>query len=670
MRRQDLGWRPKGWWSRYPADIPFKLRHFDDLFAEPLATVPFARMMGNAARIHLDPEALATPATKSDGHLYQAVHALGVEPMFGAFHSYSCNLTAEPTPVDTAILQLTRAAGRPTTFYTFGMTVPYPKPAEALAEAIRGIPEDARPILGQLIVNIIDAHRWADLAFRNSPMELRVAVSRRFNFGEEEVDALDYCPEADDLARTWDQASLWYAGLKCVQALDHARLALAELPPAPAFAFDWRTPWGWIRIRGGGNDIIEAVDPLLIVDLGGDDTYRGGVAASAPGRPVSLLLDMSGSDVYAALPGVPAQGAGLCGVGILIDAAGDDTYEAVELSQGLGQFGLGACIDLAGTDVYSTRYSGQGCGYLGIGLLIDAAGNDSYTLHSDGQGFGGVGGVGTLADADGKDMYEAVRDSRITDRPSYHSPEENISVSNAQGCSMGRRGDGADGHSWAGGLGTLIDLAGDDRYTAGNWSMGCGYWFGTGLLYEGGGNDEYHGVCWSQGSGAHFCIGALLDEGGDDVHLAEANSTLSLAMGHDFTVALLVNLGGNDRYEIVKDGLAFALNRSVAMLLDVGGDDEYSHNPENKPGFAKNDEKFRARGGVSTYFSDTTSIGLFLDVGGQDTYSPERENNTTWLDPEDSPNGADRNFSVGVDRADGDVSLLPIPEKLPTGARP
>jgi hypothetical protein len=263
-----------------------------------------------------------------------------------------------------------------------------------------------------------------------------------------------------------------------------------------------------------------------------------------------------------------------------------------------------------------------------------------------------------------------VRDSRITDRPSYHSPEENISVSNAQGCSMGRRGDGADGHSWAGGLGTLIDLHGDDRYTAGNWSMGCGYWFGTGLLYDGRGSDEYRGVCWSQGSGAHFCIGALVDESGDDVHLAEATSTRGLAMGHDFTVALLVNLGGNDRYEVVKDGLAFALNRSVAVLLDVGGDDEYSHNAESRPGFARNDEKFRARGGVSTYFSDTTSVGLFLDVGGQDKYTPERENNTTWLDPPDSPNWADRNFSVGIDRPDGDVSLLAIPEKRPSGPHP
>jgi hypothetical protein len=189
------------------------------------------------------------------------------------------------------------------------------------------------------------------------------------------------------------------------------------------------------------------------------------------------------------------------------------------------------------------------------------------------------------------------------------------------------------------------------------------------LLYDAAGNDEYHGVCWSQGTGAHFCIGALIDEGGNDLHIAEGNSTLSIALGHDFTVALLVDLGGDDRYEIKKDGLAYSINRSVAMLIDVGGNDTYVGKEDARPGLAKNDEKFRSRGGVSTYFADSTSVGLFLDVGGEDAYTPARENNTTWLDPPDSPNWPDRNFSVGVDRADGRVNLLSHPEKKPTGNR-
>ena len=132
------------------------------------------------------------------------------------------------------------------------MELPYPKIAEDLAERIKVIPQEAQPVLGRLIMNITDAHRWASLAFRNVPSEKRVAVTRRFDLGEEQVDAFDYCPEIDDVARTWDEASLWYAGEKCVQALEDARLSLAELENVEAFAFDWETPWGWIRVRGGG----------------------------------------------------------------------------------------------------------------------------------------------------------------------------------------------------------------------------------------------------------------------------------------------------------------------------------------------------------------------------------------------------------------------------------
>ena len=155
-----------------------------------------------------------------------------------------------------------RAADRPTRINTFGMELPYPKPKEELAEKVKVLPEGVSPILGQLVLNIIDAHYWAELAFRKVDGNDRIVVATRYNVGEEMVDAFDYCPQIDDLARAWDEASMWYAGQKCVQALDYARIALKELElnDVPAFAFDWESPWGWIRIRGGGDDVIEGID--------------------------------------------------------------------------------------------------------------------------------------------------------------------------------------------------------------------------------------------------------------------------------------------------------------------------------------------------------------------------------------------------------------------------
>lgn len=670
MRRADLGWRPPGWWLGYPGDIPYKLRHFDDLLAQPLATISYTRTLAVAVRMYLEPEKVNGEADRfGAGALFHLVYSVGVAPKFGGIRGYSANTIAEEAPLAEAILTVHQTAGRPTKFITFGEESPYPQFEKDLAARLEVVPAEVQPVLGRLVLNVADAQRWAELAFRNVPGDRRIDVARKVNIGEEQVDALDYEPAFDDVARTWDEASLWYAGLKCVQALDATRLSLRQIQEEiPPFAFDWETPYGWIRIRGAGADEVDATNAWLIVDLGGDDRYTGPAGASAVDRPIGLLLDMGGDDTYRG--DGPAHGAGVCGVGVLLDASGNDVYRADRMSQGFGQFGLGACIDLEGVDKYEAQYSGQGCAYFGVGLMIDGAGSDNYRLYCDGQGFGGVAGVGVLADYSGDDSYEAVRDSEVTRRPSYHSPDEHISVSNVQGCAMGRRGDGGDGHSWAGGLGALLDISGDDEYMAGNWSMGTGYWFGTGLLYDGAGNDSYRGVVWTQATGAHFCIGVLVDEGGNDRHVAEATSNNSIAFGHDFAAALLVNLGGNDTYTVESSGLGYSINRSVAMLIDIDGSDTYSIKPESRPGMALFDQKLRDRTGPTTYFADSTSVGLFLDIGGDDTYEcdPDTKNNSTWCDPPDSDNARVRNFGIGVDREAGEVSLVPLPQRVPSGA--
>lgn len=680
LRRDDLGWSPKRWWPRFP-DVPYKLRAFDALFARPLETVPYLRSLGETAWEKLDParlDAARAAGDRNGGSLFQAVQGLGIDPRFGGFRGYSANVIAPEISIEQAILALRTAAGRPTHAHTFGMELPYPKLEQDLKEQAKALPDGLSPILGQLVLNTIEAHRWAEMAFRKVDAGDRLAAATNYDVGIEMIDAWDYCPAMDDVARTWDEASTWYAAQKCVEALDQARLKLqawrAALPGGvPPFEFAHETPWGWIHIRGGGDDTLRATNELLVVDLGGDDRYEGAVASSSAERPLGLLLDLAGDDRYASEQ--PAQGAGLCGVGVLIDAAGDDEYTARRYAQGVGQFGFGLLADLGGDDRYDARHSGQGCGYFGVGLLFDVQGDDEYRIWADGQGLGGVAGVGVLADRSGDDQYIAERKHSVTGRPSYHSPDLDVAVSNVQGCGMGRRADGSDGHAWAGGLGALLDGAGDDYYSAGNWCMGTGYWFGIGFLHDRGGDDEYHGCVYSQGTGAHFCIGVLVDEAGDDQHLADENSNESLAWAHDFTIGILVDVAGDDRYRVDTSGLGYSINRSVALLIDAAGDDVYETDlaqrrekkQGDRPGVAINDERFRARGGVSTYFADTTSVGLFLDVGGTDTYWGELKNDMHWLDPPDSPNWQDRNYSVGVDRADGTVDFTPTPERPPSG---
>jgi hypothetical protein len=658
--RAELGWEARGWWERYPQDIPWKLRHFDDLCAEPLAVVPFTRVMGATVRVTLAPESVA--GNKNDqgaGALFRAAHDLGVNKRYGATRPYSANLTAVPTPLPAALVEAWRAEGRATTYVTFGQESPYPLVSKDLDSLCAGLPADVSAVLGKLVLDLLDARSWARAAFRNVPLEMRERIATRTDLGEKETDALDYEPAMDDAARAWDEASLWYAGLKTVEALDVARLALRD-PVAKAGSalaavhLELDTPAGRVIVDGTGKGEFRGdAGAFLTVDLGGDDRYTGRVAGSRPTLPLAATLDLEGNDRYES--GDAALGAGVTGIGFLLDVSGDDSYEAGTLAVGAGHFGMGGLIDLAGGDVYKVKYSGQGAGFFGIGLLIDLAGDDRYNLWSDGQGFGGVAGVGILADRVGDDDYLAVPDPGMTGRPSYHS-EKKIAVSDAQGCGMGRRGDGADGHSWAGGIGALLDGEGNDHYTIGNWGQGCGYWFGTGLLWDGAGNDAYRANGWASASGAHFCIGAVVDEAGDDLH--EVKQNWGPAFGHDFTIAILLDAAGKDRYECGGDGIGHSINRSVVLCLDAADDDAYEFTAAGKtPGTATFDARFLDRSGPSVYWTESASVGLFLDAGGRDLYPAGSANDSAKTDDPGSENVQARNRGIFVDRSDGVIDL-------------
>lgn len=663
MTRDDLGWRAEGYWERYPQDIPYKLRHFDDLCDEPLAIPPFLRAMGATLRTTLAPEVVAgEKGERGAGALYRAVHDLGVNKLYGATRPYSANLTGGRTPLSAALLGAWRDENRATRFVTFGQESPYPLIEKDLERACAGVPPEVSGILGKLVTDLLDARRWAHLGFRNVPLELRTRIASRLDLGAEETDALEYEPAMDDAAQAWDQASLWYAGLKTVEALDVARLALSDTLrdrsiDLTGISVDLATPVGRIVVQGSRDGSVHVDDSgaFLIVDLGGNDRYSGRVGGSGPLLPVSAVLDLGGDDAYAC--GDAALGAGVTGVAVLLDADGRDEYRSATLGQGAGHFGMGALIDLSGEDTYAVRYSGQGAGFFGVGLLLDLGGDDRYEVWSDGQGFGGVAGVGVLADRIGNDAYVAVTDPAVTGRPSYHS-EGKIAVSDAQGCAMGRRGDGADGHSWAAGIGTLLDAEGDDRYSAGNWAQGCGYWFGTGMLWDGAGNDEYHANGWASASGAHFCIGALIDESGDDLHSVAQN--WGPAFGHDFTAAVLVDVVGNDRYVCGGEGVGHSINRSVVLCLEGGGNDQYAFTIKGKrPGLATFDPRFLNRAGPSIYWTESVSAGLFLDAGGADTYpdSSAARDDTKLTDEEGSDNRRARNVGIFFDVPSGTIDL-------------
>lgn len=358
------------------------------------------------------------------------------------------------------------------------------------------------------------------------------------------------------VAELVDQSTLYSATLLLVETIDRTLPALRGAagpgrPGAPAEGCDVVDLHPALCIGGEGPNVYDQ-DYSLLIDLGGDDLYTNSAGGADPHsrRPESLALSVS----------------------VAIDLGGNDTYQAESPTA-------------SGARVM------QGAGYIGgIGILVDAAGDDSYTVTSTkpwngvdvqgawGQGFGNAGGLGILADLDGEDSYSLTAEStaffqgsrgmghgelggagllldRGSDSDSFVA-ETNGNASEAQGelqgfpaqiyaLGMGYSGTGI--LSDDGGADTMRalstwsipptesrDFARGYLPSADAWGFGFGVIGGTGMMILGEGPTVYEaqarveaphtGFASIQGFGTANLggLGALLDEGGSDVYRAES----------------------------------------------------------------------------------------------------------------------------------------------------
>lgn len=368
--------------------------------------------------------------------------------------------------------------------------------------------------------------------------------------------------------------------------------------------------WGIFVIGGAGNNVYNG-DFAGIIDLGGDDIYRGrcGAAMGVLGQPYSLLVDLSGNDYYDGNNLDVNQGAAFFGIGVLIDRNGDDTYRGGNYSQGAGLFGIGVLADHSGADDYRGGYFMQGAGHCGIGYLVDDGESDSddrYLASSWAQGFASTFGYGLLFDSGGDDTYR-------TGGVYYHAPllpHDYRSFSGGFGMGWRPRA--------GGGIGVLYDKGeGNDFYDAEVMSFGSSYWYSLGILIDSGGNDYYSLAHYGLGVGIHLSVGALYDMDGDDQY--RSRHGVVGATPHDLSVGIMVDAGGDDSY-IVSDGWGASLTNSCGLFIDRLGNDTYS-----------------TRGGVSfgkvRWARGFAGAGIFLDLEGDDVY-PEAscaEDSSIWI---------------------------------------
>ena len=469
--------------------------------------------------------------------------------------------------------------------------------------------------MGLLLAAVETTLDWRQRAFEQAPggsLGGAVLDLRRFALpGDEGPGPQTFVHQRrlDWLAAGLDIRALHAGAVDLCLVFDAVR---ADLQPVAGFQTRrWDTPLGAVILAGDGDDTHLGDPPLLLVDLGGADTYQGGAAALEDRFPVSIVIDVAGADTYQATSGL---GAAIGGVALQIDLAGDDIYEATDVAQGCGIGGVGLLYDAAGDDRYTAGVHAQGAGAYGYGLLIDGAGSDTYVANKRAQGFGYTLGAGLLLDAGtGTDSYTA-GPAPDSDAVLSRDPD---AVALAQGCGFGRRGDGTDGHSTAGGLGWLVDGGGNDSYTASSLAQGVGYAFGLGFLTDAGGNDTYRGADRRLGVGTQAGIGVVWDGGGADRYIGEDG----LGAGLDFGLGWLIDVAGNDRYELGSVGLGGAVANGLGFAWDLAGDDTYD--ASGGPALGRGETAPRIELLAVSLRRGLPTVGLWLDGGGRNEFPGE-----------------------------------------------
>jgi hypothetical protein len=462
------------------------------------------------------------------------------------------------------------------------------------------------------------------------PNDVRFAEVSRMMKMEKMVDAVDF----PLMAR---------GGNLLAMVVDDANQRLHNAKKEGKTAFDGdfvvNTPYGRVRIAGTADHQHNADDQhdLLTIDLGGNDRYFRGAASGNPERhPVSVIIDVDGDDLYETKgtaawlerlekgprghePGFrqeirsehfPAFGAGLLGYGYLADLAGNDRYFSPVGGLGYGSIGLGALVDVKGNDTYRGDTGVLGVGIFGFGTYADLEGDDQHDVLQKSLGYGGTLGAGTAVNLGGNDRYTAdVKNVKYT---WFNNLEPgNINLSMSLGFGFGRRADMSDGHSWAGGIGMLVDGGkGNDVYSCGIYGIGSSYWYALGLHHDDGGNDDYTSDSYSIASPPHFTVGIVINDEGNDVW--RGRSSRACGFGRDFSIGWFEEGGGNDVYLCSDSAFGIGNLNSLAVCWDKGGDDVWiaRSNSFGQP-YMESENNIRDL---------PVNCGLFIDAGGNDRY--------------------------------------------------
>lgn len=485
------------------------------------------------------------------------------------------------------------------------------------------LPAPLRFELAMVLAAIGQAHQFLQRALASLPTSVTPALLQR--------QALDGHlqlfeePDYRTLLPLLEREALLAGMQDLLAAVQRLKQYVTAQPGLPALSWSLETPMGLVLVDTTGQSSHRQLnDLLLVLDVGGDDQYEF-LPRSASHR-ISVLLDHLGNDRYrSSTPGADPSSATL-GYGILWDTQGNDYYLGGQHTQASALFGAAALVDDGGDNSFLAGSHAQAHAIGGVAMLVGGGGHDRYSAQTHAQASAGPLGVALLLDPAGDDDYSLNNTPLI--RPSPQLPDHNTSM--GQGAGRGIRADATDGRSSAGGIGVLIDLAGDDHYTAQVFAQGAGYHEGLGILVDDAGNDQFAAAWYAMGAAAHRGAGVLLKRGDGHDSYRVSHAT-SLGAAHDFSVGVFLDEGGDDQYTLGDLGLGAAHDNSTALFVDGAGDDRYQVSASG----------CRALG--AAYLAEWGSLreswfnlGLFMDLGGVDHYPTHCErarNQSAWASP-------------------------------------
>lgn len=644
--RSELGIRPKESWSRFPRDVLFNPYYFDSLYANPLRLSEYTFQLSNRLKIQSGDLKKNSSASVLRSLLSATCYTLLSDSIeiSQQVRSSSANLFRELKKIDK--LGTDRLIS-----------------SEKLQNDLSKLPQWLHVPLAKLLREFRRSIKYNRLSTNGIPVEVK---NELFDFTG--IQTLNDSDSLHSLAieKAAKKFNSYFVCKSAICMADACSLFIQTVDSlsvlhsfSQTFHVEIQTSVGMIIISDKSDREYDLVNPLLVIDIGGNDTYRGAFAATSQTTPVAVLIDFDGNDRYLSSQSILSQGVGVLGTALLADLGGDDYYMAKNYAQGFGLFGVGILYDSGGTDSCVMHNSGQGCAYFGAGICAGGAGNDYYYIYGDGQGMGGSSALGLMVDYSGDDIFVAESNpAKSPGRADYHS-DGKVNFCFAQGAGQGRREVPGGKFSWAGGTGALVDFEGNDTYRAGNFSQASGYWFGTGVLFDAQGNDLFESCYFSQASAAHFAQAVLVDDSGDDTYFLDKTSGAALSFGWDFSNTLFVDGKGNDRYRLKMFGIANSMVRSNTFFIEMEGDDYYDVGGIDGF-FGRCDllETYKNKTAATAQY-ESSQHAIFIDAGGEDVYlfNPKDgqfrvKNNTSWPQPDSL--GLYNNYFIGID-SDGKV---------------